>query len=1066
MKKSLYKMLAVLAVIAVLCGVLPVGFVMPAAADTTNLIVNGDFETGDLSGGWMKATGREVTTTAAKDGTYGASLTGGQYAGLAYDQAITVDPSKTYVLSFDHYGVDITAQVWVKIQNAGSEGGAIEFYLEGGANQWKRATKKFSLADKNWTQIKIIFYTGHNSTATRYFDNVSLTAVETSFDGFFYNGGFETGDKTGGWAGNSATVTADARKDGNYGVNLTGSAYSGLAYNGPSNKGVTVDPSKTYILAFDHMGVNISDKVWVKFLNADNENQSKETYLEASNNQWKRVTYSFSTSGWGDWTHVKIIFYTGSGSTATRYFDNITLIEVNPSNDGYFINGDFETGDKTGGWAGGGVTVTTAAAKDGIFGANLTGSRYSCLAYDGPSNKGFEVDPDSTYTLSFDSMGVGSIKKQLEIKFVNANDENQSKSVYLEGGVGEWKQTTYSFSTAGWGNWTRIKVLFYNDDWSGTVTRYFDNIRLVEVKAGEITNGDFELGDLTGWSAIGTVEATAEAAKDGSYGAKVTSTDSLYQGLFVWVNVEQNTDYLLTFDQKSDSSERAVVYIKNQDETNLMTDYPDQVPGRWSRHSMVFNSGDNTRIAIQICVGATNTVRYFDNVSLQNLADTENTVTGGLGSVSEQENGKLGVAFKFDLDAAVTYEAPYTFTGGTVVPSAFEDSYTLVKMGAVLTNKAANADKLTLEDVDSKSIINIEAEKVIDVTATTVSYAVRVINIPATATGVMIYARPYYVYNNGSEDVVVYSATYSESYDSITARTGYTDPTKWELYWSDEFGGTELDKTKWTPVVQMEGSGDVQFCETEENLQVVDGNLVITTKKETVGDAQYTAGYVNTAHQFSFLYGRLEFRVKLPYGKGVWPALWTLGDYSTAAAGWPYDGEIDILELIGKSNTDPMEAGNSTVTHNLHWGADPDRHLELGSYKTAYNNRYSMPTAPSADYHVYAIEWAYREIKFFVDDVLINAVRWGNDGKDYLAWYDKNGEQLGKVYQLKYDDNSAAPVSCADLDFAFANPENKHFLIMSVTLCEGWGDMSNKADGGNLPQAMYVDYVRVYKAVE
>ena len=1065
MKKT-SKILAVLLTVAMLCGVLPTAFALPVAA-ATNLITNGDFETGDGTG-WTLLSTSAVKTEAAKDGNYGLSIPASKSSVVKP----VVKANTTYIFSFDFKSASgAKPTIYFKHMDGTTDVDQTTYYPEPDGDNWTHYTMRVDSGD--YTQVKFQLSASSKTTAT-YFDNVTLVEAIPSFDGYILNGDFETGDLTG-WSSTRTTPTTGARKDGNYGADLTaGSSSSSLTYVGSDGNGVTVDPNKSYVLSFDNYGVNIDCTVQVKFINANDSSQSKSVYLEGGYNQWAHVLYKFNTADWGGWTQVKIVFYTGyNGGGVTRYFDNVTLVDASPSFDGFITNGGFETGDLTG-WSSTRTTATTAAAKDGNYGANLTaGSASSSLNYVGTDGNGITVNPNKDYILSFDNYGV-NINCTVQVKFTNANDSSQSKTVYLEGGYNQWAHATYQFNTADWGGWTQVKISFFTGYNGGGVTRYFDNVTLVELNPtfdGYITNGDFEFGELIGnLGAIGTVEVTEEAAKSGEYGAKVTATSASH-GLFAWVNVEKNTDYLLTFDHKSDSTAKAAVYIKNENQETLVSDYPDQVAGLWARHRMVFNSGDNTRVAIQIAAGAADTIRYFDNVSLRNLADAENNVTGGLGSVSELAGGKLGVAFKFDLDAAVTYEAPYTFAGGTVIPSAAKDRYTLVKMGALLTNKAANADKLTLEDVDTKSIINIEAEKVIDVTADSVSFAVRVINIPSTAKDVVIYARPYYVYNNGSEDVVVYSAaTYNESYNSIDNRIGYTDSSKWELYWNDEFGGDALDETKWTPTVKADGSGDVTFCSTEDNLKVADGNLVITTKEETVGDARYTTGYLNTAYQFSFVYGRLEFRAKLPYGKGVWPALWTMSDYSlytTLGDGWPRGGEIDILELIGESSTDPAEENNRTATHNLHWGADRDRHLELGSYKLDnYDNHYLIPAVPSEDYHVYAIEWEYRSIKFFVDDVAVSEVKWGNDGRaDYLQWTNVNGKTY-KVYEMQAANGSTVAVNCDDLDFAFSNPDNKHYLIMVTNLCEGWGDMSNKTDGGNFPQSMYVDYVRVYKPVE
>ena len=84
---------------------------------------------------------------------------------------------------------------------------------------------------------------------------------------------------------------------------------------------------------------------------------------------------------------------------------------------------------------------------------------------------------------------------------------------------------------------------------------------------------------------------------------------------------------------------------------------------------------------------------------------------------------------------------------------------------------------------------------------------------------------------------------------------------------------------------------------TEQNIQVVDGNLVITAKKEANGT--YTSGRITTQQKFNFTYGRAEARIKLPNVQGLWPAFWLLGEsISAPGVGWPKCGEIDIMEVL------------------------------------------------------------------------------------------------------------------------------------------------------------------------
>lgn len=592
-----------------------------------------------------------------------------------------------------------------------------------------------------------------------------------------------------------------------------------------------------------------------------------------------------------------------------------------------------------------------------------------------------------------------------------------------------------------------------------------------------LVNGDFEMGDTTGWIRNGDIAIVSTAAKDGRYGAHITSGNGPwdeYQGIYGDFAVEKNTDYVFSFDHKSDISAGTIVYIKSLTlGTDLQASWPTQVPGCWSRQVYHFNSGETDRIRIQLCVGAKNSVRLFDNVCLRRVV--KHTIGGGLGSVMDTENECKGLAFRFDVAAKVKATAKGAFVSGTVDPYGDGSDYALVRMGAVVTNQPIATENLTLEAVNGKTCVDVVAAKVCDVAADKVSYAVRVTNVPLWADEAFITARPYYIYKDGNQERIVYGGAYSESCRSIIERgeSAVFDPgDRWELVWNDEFGGTAMDETKWQGELSF-ANGNYYFTTREENIAVKDGDMVLTARTEPIGNARFTGSLVKTAHNFSFLYGRLEFRAKLPWGKGVAPALWTMGDYSlynTIGNGWPYGGEIDVMELVGDTNDRPFSEGNRTTSYNIHWGYDHDNHYEVGSGKLAgfYNeNVFATFELPSEDYHIYAIEWEYRQFTFFVDDIPFKRVCWGTepDERDYLAWYDGYDNPLGKVYRLPaYDDYGRykmTDVSCEDLDFAFANQENPHYLIMNMAMC-GW-NADQATNGGNLPQSMYVDYVRVYQ---
>src|SRR5262249_28220297 len=137
------------------------------------------------------------------------------------------------------------------------------------------------------------------------------------------------------------------------------------------------------------------------------------------------------------------------------------------------------------------------------------------------------------------------------------------------------------------------------------------------------------------------------------------------------------------------------------------------------------------------------------------------------------------------------------------------------------------------------------------------------------------------------------------------------------------------------------------------------GNLIIEAKQETITGPDgrtrdYTSARIKTAGLFTQQYGRIEARMQLPIGQGIWPAFWMLGD-NTLTGGWPACGEIDIMENIGSQP--------STNHGSLHGpGYSGGR---------ALTRTYTLPDGQrfTDDFHVFAIEWSAERIDFFVDDV-------------------------------------------------------------------------------------------------
>jgi beta-glucanase (GH16 family) len=190
---------------------------------------------------------------------------------------------------------------------------------------------------------------------------------------------------------------------------------------------------------------------------------------------------------------------------------------------------------------------------------------------------------------------------------------------------------------------------------------------------------------------------------------------------------------------------------------------------------------------------------------------------------------------------------------------------------------------------------------------------------------------------------------------------------QYNLVWQDEFDGTALNKANWNleSAIGVWNTGDNQELEhyREENVSVGsddEGNncLIIAAKKETFNGYQFTSGRINTKSKFSFKYGKLEARIKMPeLANGLWPAFWTLGSTNS----WPSCGEIDILEMGHKEG---ITAGkqNQYIGGALHW--------ENNNSHAMYFKNFVYDKKINEGYHVFTVEWTPQYIKMYVDSVI------------------------------------------------------------------------------------------------
>ena len=192
-----------------------------------------------------------------------------------------------------------------------------------------------------------------------------------------------------------------------------------------------------------------------------------------------------------------------------------------------------------------------------------------------------------------------------------------------------------------------------------------------------------------------------------------------------------------------------------------------------------------------------------------------------------------------------------------------------------------------------------------------------------------------------------------------------TDTSKWNLVWQDEFDGAQgalPNAANWKFDVGTNwGNAQLEYDSDRATNASLDGsgNLVITARKETYQGSPYTSARITTEGKRTVQYGKVEARMKLPSGRGLWPAFWLLGA-NKPTVGWPASGEIDIMEIRG---TDP-----STVLGSMH-GPGYSGGAALTKSKTLTLTRFDN------SFHTFAVEWSPEQVEFFVDGLSYNVVK-------------------------------------------------------------------------------------------
>lgn len=259
----------------------------------------------------------------------------------------------------------------------------------------------------------------------------------------------------------------------------------------------------------------------------------------------------------------------------------------------------------------------------------------------------------------------------------------------------------------------------------------------------------------------------------------------------------------------------------------------------------------------------------------------------------------------------------------------------------------------------------------------------------------------------------------SDSPTKAASVASYEPGHDYQLIWADEFEGTTIDSANWSRQVEPAGRFNEEwqrYTNSSDNAYIENNQLILKANHESNvhGMDQYTSARLHTAGKQAWKYGKIVARMKLPYGKGLWPAFWMLGNNIDENGGdtpWPFCGEIDILELYGTKDDGVVEA-------NIHYADAKGEHgmLEAIHYKLE-EGRFAD------DFHIFELEWDEQQI------------RWLVDGNEY------------------------ASVDITGPDFTEFH--NEYFILLNIAVGGTWAGRPDETTP--FPQYMYVDWVRVYQ---
>lgn len=267
---------------------------------------------------------------------------------------------------------------------------------------------------------------------------------------------------------------------------------------------------------------------------------------------------------------------------------------------------------------------------------------------------------------------------------------------------------------------------------------------------------------------------------------------------------------------------------------------------------------------------------------------------------------------------------------------------------------------------------------------------------------------------------------------TVTQYDGY------KLVWHDEFNVNGKPSSDWNYETGFVRNEELQWY-TKENVNVTNGNLVIEGRSETVNNPNYVSGSsnwktnrqkayftsssINTRASFTFKYGRVEVRAKIPTAKGSWPAIWELGNKWS----WPNCGEIDMMEYY-------LKDGVPSVLANACWGSSEAYTAIWDEVHTPLTHFVNKDKEWVNKFHVWRMDWDRERILLYLDGELLNSI------------------DLSQTKNRGYGGIFDNPFSNDIQGFG-------DYILLNLAI----GGNGGTPDKSQFPLRYYIDYVRVYQ---